>query len=50
MQINTSKNVILTQPRTLASLTNTEIMIAETRSAQVRTDAVRRELDTVGVA
>ena len=44
MRITTSKNAILTQLRALATLTNTEIMIAETRTAQARTDAVRREL------
>ncbi|UMB68211.1 ferritin-like domain-containing protein [Mycobacterium paraterrae] len=35
---------LLTQLRTLLDLTNTEIQVAETRVAQARTDAVRREL------
>lgn len=35
---------LLTQLRTVLALTNTEIQIAETRIAQARTDAVRREL------
>lgn len=35
---------LLAQLRTLLDLTNTEIQIAETRVAQARTDAVRREL------
>ncbi|MBL1076876.1 ferritin-like domain-containing protein [Nocardia sp. 2] len=35
---------LLTQLRTVRDLTNTEIQIAETRMAQARTDAVRREL------
>lgn len=37
-------NAVVTQLRVLASLTNTEIMIAETRTAQARTVAVRKEL------
>jgi hypothetical protein len=35
---------LLVQLRTVLDLTNTEIQIAETRVAQARTDAVRREL------
>ncbi|MFE7747359.1 ferritin-like domain-containing protein [Nocardia sp. NPDC057455] len=35
---------LLAQLRTVLSLTNTEIQVAETRIAQARTDAVRREL------
>lgn len=35
---------LLAQLRTLLDLTNTEIQIAETRTVQARTDAVRREL------
>lgn len=35
---------VLTQLRTLLDLTSTEIQIAETRVAQARTEAVRREL------
>jgi hypothetical protein len=35
---------LLAQLRTVLDLTNTEIQIAETRVAQARTDAVRREL------
>ena len=35
---------MLTQLRTVLDLTNTEIQVAETRVAQARTDAVRREL------
>ena len=35
---------LLAQLRTLLDLTNTEIQVAETRVAQARTDAVRREL------
>jgi hypothetical protein len=35
---------LLTQLRTLLDLTNTEIQIADTRVAQARTEAVRREL------
>jgi bacterioferritin (cytochrome b1) len=39
-----STTTLRTQLRTLLTLTNTEIQIAETRTAQARTDAVRREL------
>src|ERR687893_143700 len=35
---------LLAQLRTVLDLTNTEIQVAETRVAQARTDAVRREL------
>lgn len=35
---------LLTQLRALLDLTNTEIQVAETRIAQARTEAVRREL------
>jgi hypothetical protein len=35
---------LLTQLRTILDLTHTEIQVAETRIAQARTDAVRREL------
>ncbi|MBI3215471.1 MAG: ferritin-like domain-containing protein [Mycobacterium sp.] len=37
-------STLLTQLRTVLELTNTEIQVAETRVAQARTDAVRREL------
>ena len=37
-------STVLSQLRTLLDLTNTEIQVAETRVAQARTDAVRREL------
>ncbi len=37
-------SALLAQLRTVLDLTNTEIQIAETRVAQARTDAVRREL------
>jgi len=40
--INTS--TLLAQLRTVLDLTNTEIQVAETRVAQARTEAVRREL------
>jgi hypothetical protein len=40
----TDTTKLLAQLRTLLDLTNTEIQIAETRVAQARTDAVRREL------
>ncbi len=35
---------LLTQLRTILDVTNTEIQVAETRVAQARTEAVRREL------
>ncbi|MET0451094.1 MAG: ferritin-like domain-containing protein [Mycobacterium sp.] len=37
-------NTLIAQLRALLDLTNTEIQVAETREAQARTDAVRREL------
>ena len=37
-------STLLAQLRTVLDLTNTEIQIAETRVAQARTDAVRKEL------
>src|SRR6478752_3874836 len=37
-------STVLAQLRTVLDLTNTEIQVAETRVAQARTDAVRREL------
>jgi hypothetical protein len=40
----TSTNTLIAQLRALLDLTNTEIQVAETRVAQARTDAVRREL------
>ena len=42
MSISTS--TLRNQLRTLLTLTNTEIQVAETRTAQARTEAVRREL------
>ena len=41
---NTSTNSLIAQLRALLDLTNTEIQVAETRVAQARTEAVRREL------
>ena len=43
MAIN-GTNTLLAQLRTVLDLTNTEIQVAETRVAQARTEAVRREL------
>jgi hypothetical protein len=40
----TDTSTLLTQLRTVLDLTNTEIQIAETRIAQARTEAVRKEL------
>ena len=42
--MTTSSTTLLAQLRAILDLTNTEIQIAETRVAQARTDAVRREL------
>lgn len=42
--IEAKKATLIAQLRTILDLTNTEIQIAETRIAQARTDAVRREL------
>ena len=39
-----STSTLRNQLRTLLTLTNTEIQVAETRTAQARTEAVRREL------
>jgi hypothetical protein len=39
-----TQTTLLAQLRTVLDLTNTEIQVAETRVAQARTDAVRREL------
>jgi hypothetical protein len=39
-----STNTLIAQLRALLDLTNTEIQVAETRVAQARTEAVRREL------
>lgn len=44
MPPTTATNAIITQLRALAALTNTEIMIAETRTAQARTAAISKEL------
>jgi hypothetical protein len=41
---STDTTRLLAQLRTLLDMTNTEVQIAETRTAQARTDAVRREL------
>lgn len=41
---NIEHTTLLAQLRTLLDLTNTEIQVAETRVAQARTDAVRKEL------
>ena len=43
MTIN-GASTLLVQLRTVLDLTNTEIQVAETRVAQARTEAVRREL------
>jgi hypothetical protein len=40
----TDTSTLLTQLRTVLDLTNTEIQVAETRIAQARTEAVRKEL------
>src|SRR5437763_16039623 len=40
----TETQTLLGQLRTVLDLTNTEIQVAETRVAQARTEAVRREL------
>ncbi len=40
----TETQTLLAQLRTVLDLTNTEVQVAETRVAQARTDAVRREL------
>ncbi|KUH94443.1 hypothetical protein [Mycobacterium sp. IS-3022] len=40
----TTETTLLTQLRTILDLTHTEIQVAETRIAQARTEAVRREL------
>src|SRR5881227_2060002 len=40
----TETQTLLAQLRTVLDLTNTEIQVAETRVAQARTEAVRREL------
>jgi len=42
--VTTPETTLLVQLRAILDLTNTEIQIAETRVAQARTDAVRREL------
>src|SRR5689334_6573447 len=42
--IEAKKASLIAQLRTILDLTNTEIQVAETRIAQARTDAVRREL------
>jgi hypothetical protein len=43
--VTTNDNsTVLAQLRAVLDLTNTEIQVAETRVAQARTDAVRREL------
>lgn len=44
IDIEAKKATLIAQLRTILDLTNTEIQIAETRIAQARTDAVRREL------
>ena len=42
--MTTPETTLLAQLRAILDLTNTEIQIAETRVAQARTEAVRREL------
>ncbi|GAB7067777.1 ferritin-like domain-containing protein [Mycobacterium hodleri] len=42
--MSTTTNTLIAQLRALLDLTNTEIQVAETRVAQARTEAVRREL------
>ncbi len=44
MATTATETTLLTQLRSLLDLTHTEIQVAETRVAQARTDAVRREL------
>lgn len=44
VDIEAKKATLIAQLRTILDLTNTEIQVAETRIAQARTDAVRREL------
>ena len=44
IDIEAKKATLIAQLRTILDLTNTEIQVAETRIAQARTDAVRREL------
>lgn len=44
MTTTQTENTLLTQLRTILDLTHTEIQVAETRVAQARTEAVRREL------
>ncbi|WP_101950944.1 hypothetical protein [Mycobacterium sp. 3519A] len=44
MATTETETTLLTQLRTVLDLTHTEIQVAETRVAQARTDAVRREL------
>jgi hypothetical protein len=45
MTASGAEGTILNQLRTILDLTHTEIQVAETRLAQARTDAVRRELE-----
>ncbi|WP_200864951.1 ferritin-like domain-containing protein [Mycolicibacterium iranicum] len=42
--VNASKATLIAQLRTVLDLTHTEIQVAETRTAQARTEAVQREL------
>src|SRR6478672_10356323 len=42
--MTTTETTLLTQLRTVLDLTHTEIQVAETRVAQARTEAVRKEL------
>ncbi|KUI45882.1 hypothetical protein AU198_17945 [Mycobacterium sp. GA-1199] len=42
--MTTTKSTLIAQLRTILDLTHTEIQVAETRIAQARTEAVRREL------
>lgn len=44
IDIEAKKATLIAQLRTILDLTNTEIQVAETRIAQARTNAVRREL------
>ena len=44
VSIESTTATLIAQLRTVLDLTHTEIQVAETRIAQARTDAVRREL------
>ena len=50
MTTTQTETTLLAQLRTILDLTHTEIQVAETRVAQARTEAVRRELTEKAVA